>query len=112
MRLFENKKKNLPMKLQTQKPSTSSLANQLNNSIKNKADKLSKDYNKPLSGTGKPISELKGNAKRNAQLANAGGGSKANGGGGVDEGLKRFMDLARDVGRKEMLEVSTKLKKK
>ena len=111
MKLF-GKKKSLPVKQQTQKPSVSSLSNQLDKSIKNKAEKLSKDFNKPLSGTGTPVEKLKGNAKRNAQMANAGGGSKANGGGGVDEGMKKFMELSREIGRKEGLEAFKKLPKR
>ena len=104
------KKKSLPAK--TKRTELSKLENKLEHNIKNKAEKLSEDFNKPLSGTGKPVSELKGGAKRNAQFANAGGGSKANGGGGVDEGIKRFMDLSRDIGRKEGLNAAKAISNK
>ena len=95
MALF--KKKSLPAK--TKRTELSKLENKLEHNIKNKAEKLSEDFNKPLSGTGKPVSELKG-------------GSKANGGGGVDEGIKRFMDLSRDIGRKEGLNAAKAISNK
>ena len=48
----------------------------------------------PLSGTGTPIANLSGGAKENAQRANIGGGSKANGGGGMMQGTKNLMEAA------------------
>ena len=47
---------------------------------------------KETAGTGRPIAELKGMPKTLAQISNIGGGSKANGGGGVEEGIKVLLD--------------------
>lgn len=41
--------------------------------------------------TGTPMDKLHGGAKRMAQMSNIGGGSKATGGGGVDEGMKAML---------------------
>lgn len=57
-------------------------------------DSIESGLANPLSGTGTPIADLKGGAKENAQRANIGGGSKANGGGGMIEGTRKLMEAA------------------
>ncbi|WP_044973451.1 hypothetical protein [Ruminococcus sp. HUN007] len=52
----------------------------------------------PTASTGTAIAELTGMAKTLAQLANIGRGSKATGGGGVEEGIETIMDLAKAQG--------------
>ena len=47
--------------------------------------------NKTTASTGTPMDKLHGGAKRMAQMSNIGGGSKATGGGGVDEGMKAML---------------------
>lgn len=49
----------------------------------------------PNASTGTPISDLNGIAKSLAMISNLGGGSKAVGGGGVEEGIRNINDLAR-----------------
>ena len=49
----------------------------------------------PNASTGTPISDLNGIAKSLAMISNLGGGSKAIGGGGVEEGIRNINDLAR-----------------
>lgn len=47
--------------------------------------------NRPTASTGTPREELHGGAKKTVQMSNIGGGSKATGGGGVDEGMKAML---------------------
>ena len=47
--------------------------------------------NKTTASTGTPMDKLHGGAKRMAQMSNIGGGSKATGGGGVDEGMRAML---------------------
>lgn len=47
--------------------------------------------NRTTASTGTPMDKLHGGAKRMAQMSNIGGGSKATGGGGVDEGMKAML---------------------
>lgn len=54
--------------------------------------KITDGLAKETAGTGMPINKLKGNAKTMAKLANVGGGSKANGGGGIEEGIRVLVD--------------------
>lgn len=49
----------------------------------------------PNASTGTTISDLNGIAKSLAMISNLGGGSKAIGGGGVEEGIRNINDLAR-----------------
>ena len=53
---------------------------------------------KPDSGTGTPIKDLSGGSKENAQLSNIGGGSKANGGGGMMRGRAIIAETAYNNG--------------
>lgn len=62
----------------------------------------------PTASTGKPIAELHGAAKKQAQLSNIGGGSKAIGGGGTDKGLEIVTRHAQAQTAKTMLEKASK----
>lgn len=59
--------------------------------IKQKEDQIVNGLNKTIASTGTPMEKLHGGAKRMAQLSNIGGGSKATGGGGIDEGMNAMM---------------------
>ena len=59
----------------------------------------------PVSGTGRPMDELYGGAKINARLSNIGGGAKANGGGGIEQGLMNLFGLADISARCDMVEL-------
>lgn len=59
--------------------------------IKQKEDQIVNGLNKTIASTGTPMEKLLGGAKRMAQLSNIGGGSKATGGGGIDEGMNAMM---------------------
>ena len=69
-----------------------SLENIADSIIRTRGNQIRSGLKAPRAGTGRPMSKLHGGAKKMAQLANIGGGSKANGGGGVDEGLKAMID--------------------
>lgn len=54
---------------------------------KQTGDKIKKGLENPTASTGTPIDSLSGGAKFMAQLSNIGGGSKATGGGGIQDGF-------------------------
>lgn len=54
---------------------------------KQTGDMIKKGLENPTASTGTPIDSLNGGAKFMAQLSNIGGGSKATGGGGVQDGF-------------------------
>ena len=60
--------------------------------------------------TGTPMDKLHGGAKRMAQMSNIGGGSKATGGGGVDEGMKAMLQYTQANTVKKMVSQSEKKK--
>ena len=64
--------------------------------------------NRPTASTGTPREELHGGAKKTAQMSNIGGGSKATGGGGVDEGMKAMLQYAQANTVKKMVAKSEK----
>ena len=59
--------------------------------------------NKTTASTGTPMEKLYGGAKKMAQMSNIGGGSKATGGGGVDEGMKAMLQYAQADTAKKMI---------
>lgn len=61
---------------------------------------------KSTASTGKLIAELRGAAKRVAQISNIGGGSKAIGGNGIDGGLDTLTKHAQARTAKVMLDSS------
>lgn len=66
--------------------------------------------NKTTASTGTPMDKLHGGAKRMAQMSNIGGGSKATGGGGVDEGMKAMLQYTQANTVKKMVSQSEKKK--
>ena len=66
--------------------------------------------NKTTASTGTPMDKLHGGAKRMAQMSNIGGGSKATGGGGVDEGMKAILQYTQANTVKKMVSQSEKKK--
>ena len=86
----------------TVKHSPSSLAGVVEYKIIETNKKIQDGLEKETAGTGMPINKLKGNAKIIAQITNIGGGSKVNGGGGFEEGIKVLVD---NVSAKRMLKI-------
>ena len=83
-------KKNLPVSesdITTPKSSLASKNQELEKTIRETDSKIMKGLEKTTASTGTPISELNGGAKFMAQLSNIGGGSKATGGGGIQDGF-------------------------
>lgn len=74
--------------------------------------KIERGLSNPVAGTGKPIEELHGAAKWNAQIANIGGGSKANGGGGMTEGMETIFMHGQALGLKKGIDYIGKKKLK
>lgn len=71
--------------------------------IKQRGNQIKNGLNKTTASTGTPMEQLHGGAKRMAQLSNIGGGSKATGGGGVDEGMNAMMQYAQASTVKKLL---------
>lgn len=88
------------------KPEKPSLKQSIDRVHQITGDQIRNGLAMPNAGTGKPIRELKGAAKTNAQLANIGGGSKANGGGGMAAGVDRIFRHGQADGAKTILENS------
>lgn len=65
---------------------------------------------KTTASTGTPMDKLHGGAKRMAQMSNIGGGSKATGGDGFDEGLKAIQQYTQADTVKKMISQSNKKK--
>lgn len=86
--------------------------NQVIRNLKESSEKIKKGLSNPYAGTGRPIDELYGGAKINAIVSNIGGGSKENGGDGMNGGLETLMNFSRDFGRKEEINKSKQIKKK
>ena len=66
--------------------------------------------NKPTASTGTPMEKLHGGARKMAQMSNIGGGSKATGGDGVDEGMKALLQYAQASTVKKMATQNVKKK--
>ncbi len=82
--LFQRKQKNTQVVLK----SNNSLERAADSILSQRGKQIVDGINKPTASTGTPMDKLHGGAKRMAQMSNIGGGSKATGGGGVDEGMK------------------------
>lgn len=66
--------------------------------------KIEDGLSRPNASTGTPMDELHGAAKRVAQLSNIGDGSKATGGGGIDQGLETIINYSQVSTAKAMIE--------
>ena len=86
--LFRRKQK----KLQVHSKNKGSLEKVTDGIFRETREKIIDGLNKSTASTGTPMKKLHGGAKRMAEMSNIGGGSKATGGGGVDEGM-RIMQL-------------------
>lgn len=104
--LFRRKQKN------TQAISNSNVSlEKVVDSILNQSEKQIMDgLNRTTASTGIPMEKLHGGAKRMAQMSNIGGGSKATGGGGVDEGMKVILQNTQATTAKKMIAQSAKKK--
>ena len=85
--LFQRKQKNT----QAISRSNVSLERTADNILNQRGKQIVDGLNKLTASTGTPMDKLHGGAKRMAQMSNIGGGSKATGGGGVDEGMKAML---------------------
>ena len=94
------------------KPDISPLEQSIERVYQSTKTQISQGLSNPNSGTGRPIEELKGAAKFNAMLSNICGGSKANGGGGMAEGLERIFKHGQANGARTILVDSNRRKLK
>lgn len=60
-----------------------------------RGNQIQEGLERSTASTGTLMRQLHGGAKKMAQLSNIGGGSKATGGGGVDEGLRAIEQYAK-----------------
>lgn len=81
--LFQRKQKNT----QAVSKSNASLERAADSILNQRGKQIVDGLNRTTASTGTPMDKLHGGAKRMAQMSNIGGGSKATGGGGVDEGM-------------------------
>ena len=99
--LFQRKQKNT----QAISRSIVSLERTADNILNQRGKQIVDGLNKTTASTGTPMDKLHGGAKRMAQMSNIGGGSKATGGGGVDEGMKaRLQDTQANNVKKMVLQ--------
>ena len=87
--LFQRKQKNT----QAITKNNVSLSRAADSILSQRGKQIVDGLNKTTASTGTPMDKLHGGAKRMAQMSNIGGGSKATGGGGVDEGMERMLIL-------------------
>lgn len=88
--LFQRKQKNT----QAVSKSNASLERTADSILSQRGKQIIDGLNKTTASTGTPMDKLHGGAKRMAQISNIGGGSKATGGGGIDEGMKAMIQYA------------------
>lgn len=104
--LFQRKQKNTQVVLK----SNTSLERATDSILSQRGKQIVDGLNKPTASTGTPMDKLHGGAKRMAQMSNIGGGSKATGGGGVDEGMKAMLQYTQANTVKKMVPQSEKKK--
>ena len=75
--------------------------------IKQNTAKIQHGLNNLTASTGTPMNKLHGNAKRLAQMANVGGGSKATGGGGLEACYEITIQLERADAIKKAISSNT-----
>lgn len=85
--LFKGKNKNT----QVMSRSETSLEIEADNILSKRGKQIEDGLSKTTASTGTPMENLHGGAKKMAQMSNIGGGSKATGGGGVDEGMRAML---------------------
>lgn len=99
LKLFHKKKRNK----QIISDGNTSLENSINNIYEKRREQIQKGLNKETASTGYPMKKLHGGAKNMAQMSNIGGGSKATGGGGVEEGMKAVLQYTQTDTAKKMI---------
>ena len=104
--LFQRKQKNTQVVLK----SNNSLERAADSILSQRGKQIVDGINNPTASTGTPMDKLHGGAKRMAQMSNIGGGSKATGGGGVDEGMKAMLQYTQANTVKKMVSQSEKKK--
>ena len=104
--LFQRKQKNT----QAISRSNASLERTADNILNQRGKQIVDRLNKTTASTGTPMDKLHGGAKRMAQMSNIGGGSKATGGGGVDEGMKAMLQYTQANTVKKMVSQGEKKK--
>ena len=104
--LFQRKQKNT----QVVPKSNTSLERAADSILNQRGKQIVDGLNKTTASTGTPMDKLHGGAKRMAQMSNIGGGSKATGGGGVDEGMKAMLQYTQANTVKKMVSQSEKKK--
>lgn len=102
--LFQRKQKNA----QAISNSNASLEKVADSILNQRGKQIMDGLNKSTASTGTPMEELHGGAKKMAQMSNIGGGSKATGGGGVDEGMKAMEQYTKADTVKKMVAQSEK----
>ena len=104
--LFQRKQKNTQVVLK----SNTSLERAADSILSQRGKQIVDGLNKLTASTGTPMDKLHGGAKRMAQMSNIGGGSKATGGGGVDEGMKAMLQYTQANTVKKMVSQGEKKK--
>ena len=104
--LFQRKQKNT----QVVPKSNTSLERAADSILSQRGKQIVDGLNKTTASTGTPMDKLHGGAKRMAQMSNIGVGSKATGGGGVDEGIKAMLQYTQANTVKKMVPQSEKKK--
>ena len=104
--LFKEKNKNT----QVMSRNETSLEMVADNILSQRGKQIEDGLSKTTASTGTPMENLHGGAKKMAQMSNIGGGSKATGGGGVDEGMKAMLQYTQANTVKKMVSQSEKKK--
>ena len=92
--LFQRKQKNT----QAITKNNISLGRAADSILNQRGKQIVDGLSKTTASTGTPMDKLHGGAKKMAQISNIGGGSKATGGGGVDEGMKAMLQHCKKDG--------------
>ena len=104
--LFQRKQKNT----QAISRSNASLEGTADNILNQRGKQIVDGLNKTTASTGTSMDKLHGGAKRMAQMSNIGGGSKATGGDGIDEGMKAMLQYTQANTVKKMVSQGEKKK--
>ena len=104
--LFQKPQKNTKVILNT----NNSMVKTANSILTQRGNQILNGLNKTTASTGTPMEKLHGGAKRMAQLSNIGGGSKATGGGGINEGMNAMMQYTQAITVKNLIKHNEKKK--
>lgn len=104
--LFQKPQKNTKVISNT----NNSMEKTANSILTQRGNQILNGLNKTTASTGTPMEKLHGGAKRMAQLSNIGGGSKATGGGGINEGMNAMMQYTQAITVKNLIKHNEKKK--